>query len=102
MEFFYYCATCHYYLRNTYEDPPYKKAWCFKHERRLPPEVGGEQLICCDFEPRDPRAVEFENSIKSFPKGELWTFLLYYPSRKFANIADLPKVDPDTGLDRVE
>ena len=28
---------------------------------------------------------------------ELWTFDLYDPSRKFAMIADLPKVDPDTG-----
>ena len=105
MEFFYYCVTCCFHRRNApFGTPilPGQNAWCVRHEIKLPSDVSKEHLICCDFESSDPRAVEFENSIKSFPKGELWTFLLYYPSRKFANIADLPKVDPDTGLDRVE
>jgi len=100
MEFFYFCTTCSNYRRDAPDGTPSlpeQNRWCVLHERKLPKEVGQEHLICCDFNPSDPRANEWGAVIAKFPKGELWTFLMYYPSRKFATIADLPKVDPVTG-----
>lgn len=100
MEFFYLCITCSSYRRN--EPPgtpslPNQNRWCVRHERKLPPEVSKECLICRDFTPEDPRATEWQDNIRMFPEGELWSFEMYRPSRKFAVIADLPKVNPITG-----
>lgn len=100
MEFYYYCDTCRSVRHNVPVGLPMSdrwKQWCVHHRKLLPKEVGKEQLICSNFEPSDPRATEWQTSIASFPKGELWTFLMYYPSRKFAVIAELPTVDPETG-----
>lgn len=100
MEFFYYCTTCANSKRDASAGAPShpdQKRWCVKHSRQLPKEVSQEQLICCNFQPQDPRATEWKSAIEKFPEGELWTFELYRPSRKFAVIAELPKVNPGTG-----
>ena len=100
MEFFYLCVTCANYRRDALPGTPSsidQKQWCIKHCKKLPKEVGEEHLICSNFEPEDPRANEWESNIAKFPQGELWTFHMYTPSRKFAVIANLPIVDPDTG-----
>jgi len=73
------------------------KEWCVLYSKELPKEVGKERLICSNYKPADPRATEWESVISKFPDGERWTFELYRPSRKFAVIADLPEVDPETG-----
>ena len=100
MEYYYYCITCAEHKRNELPGTPIspdQKQWCVKHQTLLPKEVGKDLLICCDFEPSDPRATEWQNIIKAFPKGELWSFTGYLPSRKFINIAQLPFVNPDSG-----
>ena len=99
MEFYYCCTTCAFRRRDAgvkivYDDT---KMWCVLHNVLLPVGPGSKDAICSQFSPRDPRATEWQSNIKMFPKGELWTFEMYRPSRKFATIADLPKVDPDTG-----
>lgn len=73
------------------------KQWCLEHKRLLPKEVNKDLLICCDYEPSDPRASEYQDVIKAFPKGELWSFLMYYPSKKFIDLAELPLINPDSG-----
>ncbi|MCJ0763533.1 hypothetical protein [Variovorax terrae] len=100
MEFFYFCSTCLHVRHNVPPELPMSarwKEWCVNFNRELPKEVGKESLICREFKPADPRATEWQSVIAKFPEGELWTFELYRPSRKFAVIAELPKVDPKTG-----
>jgi len=100
MEFFYECVTCLHYRRDAPAGTPSlpdQNRWCAKHQRKLPKETCSVQLICSDFCHQDSRANEWQSVISKFPDGELWTFELYRPSRKFAVIADLPGVDPETG-----
>lgn len=99
MEFYYDCCTCAFRHREAgvvvvYDDT---KMWCSRHSVLLPTGPGSKDVICSNYEPRDPRATEWQSVIAKFPEGELWTFELYRPSRKFAVIAELPKVDPKTG-----
>ena len=104
MEFYYYCVTCNNYRRDAPPGTPFKpdqRMWCAMHKVELPKEVGREHLICNRFEHTDPRADEWQTVMAKFPNGELWTFEIYRPSRKFAVIEELPKVEPETG-DRVD
>lgn len=99
MEFSYSCVTCSNVRRKrdtvvVYDET---KMWCAFHSVSLPVGKGSKDIICSDFKPEDPRADEWQSVITRFPKGELWTFELYRPSQKFAVIADLPRVDPQTG-----
>lgn len=100
MEHFYYCATCINQRHNVPQGFPMSERWqqwCVLHKCRLPKEVGKEHLICSDFEHEDSGATEWQSVITKFPANELWTFTLYEPSRKFAVISELPRVDPKTG-----
>lgn len=99
MEFYYSCVTCAHVRRKR--DSPvvydHTKMWCVSHLVSLPTGKGSKDAICCDFEPRDPRATEWKSVIEKFPKRELWTFELYRPSRKLAVIAELPKINSENG-----
>ena len=100
MEFYYCCTTCDQYRRDALPGTPSlpeQRKWCLYHRKSLPNEESTESLICTNFKPEDSRATEWLSVIAKLPQDELWTFDLYRPSRKFATIADLPKVDPTTG-----
>lgn len=100
MEFFYNCTTCVFGrkdadVRVIYDDT---KMCCFSHSVLLPSGVGSKDLICCRYEPQDPRATELLRHVKNFPQGELWSFTGYLPSKKFIDIAELSPINPDCSV----
>ena len=103
MEVFTCCTTCHYVatsgLYGTVSDPALHIQCCAYHKKFLPlTDVNAHRLVCRNFYPyrlgvcEEP---ELRFVAEYIPPGELWSYLVYYPAKKWLNIADLPDLTDD-------
>ena len=98
-----FCITCRYVatsgLYGTVADSAKNIQCCAYHKKFLPlKDVGTYHLVCCNFYPNRLGVCE-ESELRfiaeDIPPGELWSYPVYYPAKKWLNISDLPDLTND-------
>ncbi len=103
MEVYPYCLTYRYVttsgLYGTAADPAKGIRCCAFHNKVLPlTDVQNQSLVCCNLYPSRIRVCE-ERDLRfvaeDIPSGELWSYRVYYPTKKWLAISDLPDLTDD-------